>query len=354
MGTECQPVRGFEFRVSIFEFRVSLFGSQNMRIIHDLRQLPKPPRPSVVTIGNFDGVHLAHQRLLRRVVETARPLGATATAVTFDPHPIQFLAPEHAPKLVTTLERKARLIENLGIDLLVVLPFNRELAHLSPLEFVRRTLREGLHAVSVHVGPYFRFGYRQSGDVEVLAEIARQERLRLEVLPTVEVRGERVSSTRIRELLSLGCVSLAGRLLGRPFSVFGPIVAGFGVGHKHTVPTLNLASGQEQIPKIGVYVTRTRLGEAVHDSVTNVGHKPTFGNHRLSVETHLLNFAGEVKETSTEIEFFYRLRDEMKFHNPAILKAQIQEDARRALKFFRLLPRFQERRSPHPARTLIT
>jgi riboflavin kinase/FMN adenylyltransferase len=323
-----------------------------MRIIHDLRQLPKPPRPSVVTIGNFDGVHLAHQRLLRSVVETAQPLGAMAAAITFDPHPIRFLAPEHAPRLLTTLERKARLIENLGIDLLVVLPFNRELAHLSPLEFVRKILREELHAVSVHVGPYFRFGYRQSGDVEVLAEIARQERLRLEVLPAIEVRGERVSSTQIRELLSLGRVSLAGRLLGRPFSVFGPIVAGFGVGHKHTVPTLNLAPGDEQIPKVGVYVTRTRLGEAVHDSVTNVGHKPTFGNHRLSVETHLLNFTGEVKETSMETEFLYRLRDEMKFHNPAILKAQIQEDARRSLRFFRLLRRFQEGRSLHPAPTL--
>jgi riboflavin kinase/FMN adenylyltransferase len=327
-----------------------------MRIIHDLRQLPKPPRPAVVTIGNFDGVHLAHQKLLRRVVETARALGATATAVTFEPHPIKFLSPEHAPRLLASLARKARLVESLGIDLLVVLPFNRELAHLSPVEFVRRILVGALGAVSVHVGPSFRFGYRQSGDVEVLAELARQEGVQLEVLPTLSVRGECVSSTRIRELLSVGRVNLAARLLGRPGSVFGPIVAGFGVGHKHTVPTLNLSPGEEQVPKVGVYVTRTRLGEAVHDSVTNVGHKPTFGDHRLSVESHLLDFAGEVKETSMEVEFLYRLRDEMKFRSPAILKAQIQEDARRALKFFRLLRFFAARRSqsalPTPQSTL--
>ncbi|MGD0921028.1 MAG: bifunctional riboflavin kinase/FAD synthetase [Terriglobia bacterium] len=322
-----------------------------MRIIHNLRELRPPPRSSVVTIGNFDGVHLGHQKLLRGVVETARPLGAAAIAVTFEPHPIKFLSPEHAPKLLTPLKRKARLIEDLGIDFLVVLPFNRELAHLSPLEFVRRVLVGELRAASIHVGPNFRFGYRQAGDVEVLAELAQQEGVRLEVLPNLEVRGQLVSSTRLRELLSTGHVDLAGRLLGRPFSVFGPIVAGFRVGHKHTVPTLNLAPVQEQVPKVGVYVTRTRLGDVEHDSVTNVGHKPTFGHHRLSVETHLLDFAGEVTETNMEIEFLYRLRDEMKFQNPAILKIQIQEDARRSLKFFRLLKYFAQRRTPRLAAT---
>lgn len=308
-----------------------------MRVIHDLRQLDKAHRASVVSIGNFDGVHLAHQKLLRKVVETARGSGATPVALTFEPHPIKLLAPEHAPKLLTPLERKTRLIESLGIELLVVLPFTKELAHLSPLEFVRQILVGSLHASSVHVGPTFRFGYRQSGDVEILAEFARQEDFRLNVLPTLEVRGERVSSTRIRELLSVGRVELAGRLLGRPFSVYGPIVAGLGVGRRHTVPTLNLTPVEEQLPKIGVYVTRTRLDDALHDSVTNVGHKPTFGDHRLTVETFLLNYSGEVSSSDMEIEFLYRLRDEMKFQNPAILKEQIQEDARRSLKFFRLL-----------------
>jgi riboflavin kinase / FMN adenylyltransferase len=313
-----------------------------MRMIGSLQDLREPFPPSVVTIGNFDGVHLAHQTLLRRVVEVARSRGSLATAITFEPHPIKVLAPEYAPRLLTPLGRKAQYIEATGIDLLVVLPFTRELAHYSPLEFVRTVLMNPLRALSVHVGPNFRFGYRQSGDTEVLEELGRQEGFQVEVLPMLQVHGERVSSTRIRELLTEGHVHKACRLLGRPFSARGPIVAGLGVGRKHTVPTLNLAPIEEQLPKIGVYVTHTILSGVPHDSVTNVGHKPTFGDHRLTVETFLLNFADEIVATDMEIQFLYRLRDEMKFQNPAILKVQIQEDARRSLKFFRLLKRFRQ------------
>jgi riboflavin kinase/FMN adenylyltransferase len=314
-----------------------------MRVISNLQELGAPLVPSVATIGNFDGVHLAHQTLLRRVVEVAGPQGATATAITFEPHPIKILAPDYVPKLLTPLRRKVELIEATGIDLLIVLPFTRELAHQSPLDFVRRVLVDPLHASSVHVGPNFRFGYRQSGDTEILEELGSQEGLRVEVLPLLRVRGDRVSSTRIRELLTEGQVHKANRLLGRPFSSRGPIVAGLGVGRKHTVPTLNLAPIEEQLPKVGVYVTRTLLAGVSHDSVTNVGFKPTFGDHRLTVETFLLDFSGQIDETTMEIEFLYRLRDEMKFQNPAILKVQIQEDARRSLKFFRLLNAYRQR-----------
>ena len=314
-----------------------------MRVISDLHKLGEPLAPCVVTIGNFDGVHLAHQTLLRRVVEVARPQGWGATAITFEPHPIKILSPDHAPKLLTTLERKIELIESMGIDLLVALPFTRELARQSPLEFVRHVLVRPLHASSVHVGPNFRFGYRQSGDTEILEELGKQEGFRVEVVPLLEVRGDRVSSTRIRELLAEGLVHKANRLLGRPFAARGPIVAGMGAGRKHTVPTLNLAPIEEQLPKVGVYVTHTLLGGVPYDSVTNVGFKPTFGDHRLTVETFLLGFSGQIDESAMEIKFLYRLRDEMKFQNPAILKVQIQEDARRALKFFRLLKEYRQR-----------
>jgi riboflavin kinase/FMN adenylyltransferase len=313
-----------------------------MRVISNLQEVRKPLPPSVVTIGNFDGVHLAHQTLLRRVVEVARQRGASATAITFEPHPIKVLSPEHAPRLLTPLRRKAECIEATGIDLLVVLPFTRELAHRSPLEFVRTVLLNPLRTLSVHIGPNFRFGYRQSGDAEVLVELGRQEGFQVEVLPMLQIRGEQVSSTRIRELLTEGRVHTAWRLLGRPFSSRGPVVAGLGVGRKHTVPTLNLAPIEEQLPRIGVYVTRTKLAGRRHDSVTNIGHKPTFGDHRLTVETFLVDFSGEIEESDMEIEFLYRLRDEIKFQNPAILKVQIQEDARRAMKFFRLLGKFQQ------------
>lgn len=314
-----------------------------MRVITQLDEIRDLRGASVVTVGNFDGVHLAHQELLRRVVETARRLGVQATAVTFEPHPVKLLAPDHAPKLLTPLPRKVQLIGPTGIDRLVVLPFTKEFAHLSPLEFVRSILISSLHTVAVHVGPNFRFGYRQSGHTETLQALGHQEGFKVEVVPLLEVRGEKVSSSRIRELVAKGGVNKACRLLGRPFSICGPIVAGLGVGRKHTVPTLNLAPIEEQLPKVGVYVSRTKLGGVWHDSVTNVGHKPTFGDHRLTVETYLLKFAGENDEHEMEIEFLYRLRDEIKFQNPAMLKLQIQEDARRSLKFFRLLRLFRER-----------
>ncbi len=313
-----------------------------MRIIHSLQELRESPGATVATIGNFDGVHLAHRQLLRRVVESARRMHAVAAAVTFDPHPIKILAPEHAPKLLTPPEQRTRLIEDLGIDLLVVLAFTKELAQLSPAEFVRRILVENLQTVSVHVGPNFRFGYRQSGNIDVLRELSSLEGFRLEVMPFLKVRGEQVSSTRIRELLSAGRVNLAGRLLGRPYSTFGPIVPGLGVGRQHTVPTLNLAPVEEHLPKNGVYVTRTRLGGTRYDSATNIGYKPTFGAHPLTVETYLLDLSGEVNEPEMEIEYLYRVRDEIKFQNPALLKIQIQKDARRTSKFFRLLKLFRQ------------
>src|SRR5207302_7117208 len=221
-----------------------------MRIIRDLRELDALPRPSVATVGNFDGVHLAHQRLLQSVVETARQTGQTgqtgmtgavAAAVTFEPHPARVLAPERAPKLLTPLERKVRLIEQHGIELLVVVPFTPEFSRVSPLEFVRQVLTEKLRAAAVVVGPNFRFGHGQAGDVALLTELGREHGFRTEVLPVVEVRGERVSSSRIRELLSEGRASAAGRLLGRPFAVCGAVVRGIGVGRQQTVPTLNLA-----------------------------------------------------------------------------------------------------------------
>lgn len=314
-----------------------------MRVISDLRELGHPLAPSVVTIGNFDGVHLAHQKLLKRVVEVARAQSLSATAITFEPHPIKILSPDHAPKLLTPLRRKVELIEKTGIALLVVLPFTRELARQSPLEFVRQVLVNPLRASSVHVGPNFRFGYRQSGDTEILEELGQQEGFRVEIVPMLQVRGDRVSSTRIRQLLSDGKVHKAARLLGRSFSARGPIVAGMGVGRKHTVPTLNLAPIEEQLPKVGVYVTHAWVGGSRYDSVTNVGYKPTFGDHRLTVESFLLDFSGQIDEIEMEVEFLYRLRDEIKFQNPAILKVQIQEDARRSTKFFRLLKAIPQR-----------
>ncbi len=316
-----------------------------MRVIRDLNELAVPEAGSVVTIGNFDGVHRAHQQLMRRVVEVARSVGALGTAVTFEPHPARILAPARAPKLLTPLAQKIRLIEVLGLDCLIILPFTMDLARLSPQEFVHGVLAKRIRPRSVHIGPSFRFGHRQAGTPQLLEELARQEGFRVEVLPLVEVRGQRISSSRIRGLVSEGRVGLAARLLGRPHASWGAIVAGEGIGRHQTVPTLNLAPVEELLPRNGVYVTCTRLGETTHESITNVGHKPTFGEHRLTVESFLLNFSGEISAGEMEVQYLYRLRDEQKFPDAAALKAQIAHDAARARKYFRLLNALRRRRA---------
>lgn len=314
-----------------------------MRIIHEPAGLPPLPHGSVVTIGNFDGVHLGHQRLLKRVAELARERQSAAVAITFDPHPIRVLAPERAPQTLSTIASRSRLIEAQGIDLLVVMPFTRELAHFSPEAFVRKILVESLRAVCVCVGPNFRFGYRQAGDVHTLHELSGPGGFALDLVPAVTVRGIEVSSSAIRRMLSEGYVQLAGRLLGRPFSNSGAVVRGRGVGRRETAPTLNLEPDEEQIPQPGVYVTRARFEGGEHAAVTNVGYKPTFGDHPLSIETYVLDIEDEVNASRLEIDYLRRLRDEIKFQNPAMLRLQIQEDVRRAKKFFKLMKSFRRR-----------
>ena len=308
-----------------------------MRVVRDLSELHEAPYASAVTIGNFDGIHLAHRELLARAVRSARERGGISVVITFDPHPAQVLAPERAPKILTPLDLKTRLIEQEGIDLLAVLRFNRELSRLSPAEFANKLLVEQLRAATVHVGSNFRFGYQRAGDTAVLAELGRQGGFRVETLPMIKIRGHRVSSSQVRHFLSEGQVEIAGRMLTRPYAVRGAIVTGEGIGHRQTVPTLNLGPVEQLLPRKGVYITRTLAGGTLHDSVTNVGHKPTFGPHSLTVESFLLNFRGEVKGGEMEIEFLHRLRDETKFPDAETLKRQIQQDVQRSLKFFRLM-----------------
>jgi riboflavin kinase/FMN adenylyltransferase len=318
-----------------------------MQTIRELGELRGPLSSSVVTIGNFDGVHLGHQALLKRVVERARATRATAAVLTFDPHPTHVLAPARAPKLLTTLTEKLKLIEAAGIDLVWVRPFTRELSAMSPAEFFDDALVRGLRACAVVVGPNFRFGHKQAGDVNALRELGRSAGCEVEVMEALRLRGQMVSSSRIRELAELGRVHQAGRLLGRPFSVSGAIVSGSGVGRTQTVPTLNLApfdpSLPRQLPRTGVYVTYTRVAGATHQSVANVGHKPTFGEHELTVESFLLDYRdGRIEADEMEVQFLHRLRDERKFPDAAMLKAQIIRDAQRSMTFFRRLRVIQE------------
>jgi len=293
-------------------------------------------RGSVIAIGNFDGIHLGHQRVLAYCIALAKETGAVATAVTFDPPPLKVLRPETAPLRISTNRQRMAWFEGLGMEAAVVLPFTMDLAKLSPEEFVDEILLRQLQVRAVVVGDNFRFGHRQAGDVKFLRDAGMRNGFDVIVHDPVTLGGEVVSSTRIRKLIAEGDVTRAARMLGRAFALTGAVVPGTGTGRKFTFPTLNLAAEQELLPARGVYVTRTVLdGEpSSHRSVTNVGMRPTFNGTRLTVETHLLDYSGNFSPKQIEVRFWKKLRKEKKFAGPEELKAQIARDIARADGFF--------------------
>jgi len=318
---------------------------QFMQVFHKLDDIPGDFGPALVSVGNFDGVHRAHEHVLREIVVRARASGAKAVAVTFEPHPARILRPDSGLKLLTPTPEKLRLLESTGIDAVLLLPFARDLSLMTPRQFADRILKKKLHAREVHEGYNFRFGHKAAGDVKLLAEFGQELGFEVKVYPEMTLRGERVSSSRIRALVSEGRVSRARHLLGRPFGILGTPGRGRGYGSKYTVPTINLARYEELVPGDGVYITGTRVGEERFESVTNVGNRPTFGAESFAVETHLLNFHPiELKpETEVEICFLDRLRDEIKFPTVEALREQISHDVKKARRYFHLLqsPRAQ-------------
>jgi phosphoribosyl 1,2-cyclic phosphate phosphodiesterase len=312
-------------------------------------------RGSVLAIGNFDGIHLGHQAILRAAVQRATKTKDVATALTFDPSPRKVLRPESAPMRVSTNAQRMEWFGTVGLEAAVVLPFTLDLARLSPEEFVEQILVRGLHVRAVLVGENFRFGHKQGGDVALLRELGARHGFAVEIIPPLALDGEIVSSTAIRREIAAGNVTHAARLLGRPFALTGEIVSGTGTGRRFTFPTLNLKPEQELLPARGVYVTRTLLeGESKsRRSVTNVGMRPTFNGASLSVETHLLDFSGEVTAKRMEVRFWKRLREEKKFAGPEDLRAQIARDIASARRFFTRFRRYRSLRNASvPARTL--
>ena len=293
-------------------------------------------QPSIVSIGNFDGLHLGHQKILETVVKRARELRLQSVAMTFNPHPVRFLTPNRAPKLISTLDQKIRLIESMGIDFLFLVQFDEAFSRFSPEEFIDRFLIHGLQARSVCVGSNFNFGYKAAGTIETLRRF--QPDIEVIEVPPVRIRGTLAGSSRIRSLVAEGSVSGACRLLGRWFQIEGRLVSGSGRGRSVTVPTLNLMPDNELIPKIGVYVTRISLdGRPFLESVTNVGVRPTFGEKDLTIETFALTGSVPADAATARLEFLRRLRDEVQFNSPDDLRTQIGIDVKRTGKFFRLL-----------------
>jgi len=290
------------------------------------------PAP-VLTIGNFDGVHLGHQRILKSVVERARALEGTAVVMTFDPHPARVLAPGRAPSRLTTDEQRLALLEAAGVDFVLVVPFTPEFSKLPPRSFVEEPIHQQLGAKVVCIGANFRFGHGQAGDARFLAALGKEFGFEVQVVDPVVVDGVVASSSAVRARVREGDVGAAARLLGRPFSLTGAVRKGEGRGRQLGFPTLNFLPEQECLPAHGVYVTETRIATGFCESVTNVGVRPTFDGSTLVIESHLLT-APDTEPARLEVRLHERLREERKFPSLRALQSQIAQDVEHARQFF--------------------
>lgn len=298
-----------------------------MEVIHGLGSVAGE---SAVTIGFFDGVHRGHQRVIRRLVSASEERGLRPVAVTFDRHPREVLTPDDVPGLLTTTERKARLIEDLGVDVLLVMPFDEETASWPPERFVDDVLVGALHAKHATVGANFTFGHRAAGNVEVLTDLGRARGLSVEGVSLLEVDGRRVSSTSIREALGSGELDWPGVAMGRRHVLDGVVVPGAGRGDDLGWPTANVeADARLLLPARGVYAGRGLLDEGTWPAAINVGINPTFGEEPLHVEAFLLGFEGDIRGRDIAIEFWERLRDEERFDSAEALSRQIGRDVER-------------------------
>ncbi|WP_305042012.1 bifunctional riboflavin kinase/FAD synthetase [Geoalkalibacter sp.] len=301
-----------------------------MQVINDLSNIEQPFRHAVVTLGNFDGVHLGHREIFRRVVHRAREAGGTAVVFSFWPHPLRVLAPHQELRLINTYEEKVRLIAASCIDVFLCPAFTRDLAALTPEEFVRRILVERVGVRRIVVGYDYRFGRGRSGDADLLRKMGQEYGFEVEVMAPI-AQGQAVySSTRIRELVSKGEVREVVALLGRHFTLEGRVVHGDHRGTSLGFPTANLATDKELLPAAGVYAVKALHGGHTHDAVANIGRKPTFGGDALSIEVHLLDFTGNLYGESLRLYFFDRLRAEQRFKSIEDLRAAITADIARA------------------------
>ncbi len=306
-----------------------------MKIIKGVSTLKTHEAYPVLAVGNFDGVHLGHQAILRQVVERARKVGGTALAMTFDPHPVKVLFPDRPLSLLTSLQQKARLMETLGIDQLLCLPFTLEFSEQKPTEFIENILHQTIHVRDVYVGRNFAFGHGREGTAEDLKVIGQSLGMKVSIIEPVLVNGMMVSSSRIRKLLMEGQVAAAGELLGRAYELEGTVVGGDRRGRLLGFPTANLRPPQELIPKEGVYAVQVIIGADQAPvnplaAIAYIGSRPTFGQGDQAIEVHLFKYEGELYQQWIRVSFFDRIRDEMVFSGPEELSRQIKKDVDRA------------------------
>ena len=292
-------------------------------------------RPTVLTLGVFDGLHLGHQEIMETVVRRARATDSVATAITFDPHPRAVLHPETAPPLLQTLDQRLANFKVLGIEQAIVIHFTREFASQDAEEFLRKIVRERLQAKEIYLGHGFAFGKGREGNIDLLRRMSGELGFAADEVGEVRLRGIRISSSRIRELLRNGKVNLARRMLGRPYGIEGVIIRGDRRGHTIGFPTANLKPQNRVVPKFGVYASATLIDGKWKKGVTNIGVRPTFeSDAEPSIETHIFDFEGNLYGSVLRVRFLHRIRDERKFSGIEELTAQIAADAETARRYF--------------------
>ncbi|MBA4371716.1 MAG: hypothetical protein C0402_02510 [Thermodesulfovibrio sp.] len=301
-----------------------------MLLITDLKDLPRHFKNSVITLGNFDGLHLGHQELIRRVIGRAKETGGESMVVTFRPHPLKILCPEKCPPLISIYEEKIKLIEDLGIDVLVKIPFTLEFAGMPPETFVREVLCSMLGAREIFVGANYRFGRERKGTVQTLRDLGRECGFVVREVEQISLGGEVISSTKIRHLLKEGEVDHASRLLGRSYAITGVVVRGDGRGRTLGFPTANVAPKHAIIPAHGVYAVRLFVRDRFYDGIANIGIRPTFSKETLSIEAFLFAFDEDIYGEEISVYFLEKIRDEKKFGSVEDLIVQIQKDIERA------------------------
>ncbi len=301
-----------------------------MRIVKSIEDIEKPIKNAVVTIGNFDGVHIGHQALFYTVIEQADAIGGTAVAMTFEPHPMRVLAPEGHPPLITLYEQKTELIARAGIEVLIAIPFSREFAAISARSFVQNLLVERIGMKAVVVGQDYTFGRDREGNLELLRNWSRKlayDVLVVDWIQSARAASDRISSTRIRELVTSGRMAAAQKMLGRHYQIRGVVACGRNRGGRLLgFPTANINLQDELCPQRGIYAVTVEHEDRTHQGVANIGYSPTFGDHLFTVEVHILDFDKNIYGHPIRVNFIQRLRDEIKFESIDALAAQIQND----------------------------
>lgn len=313
-----------------------------MLLITDLNKITNKFSNSIITLGNFDGLHLGHQELIKMVIKRAKETGSVSLVVTFRPHPLKILAPEKCPSLISIYEEKIRLFEKLGIDVLVKIPFTLAFSSITPRDFVKRILCGLLGAKEIFVGYNYRFGRGREGNIQKLKELGEEFGFKVIEVEQISLNGEVISSSKIRHLLKDGEVEYATRLLGRHYAITGIVIKGDGRGKDLGFPTANIAAKHAIIPADGVYAVRLFVRDKYYDGIANIGIRPTFNKKDPTTEVHVFDFNEDLYGEEITVYFLQKIREEKKFMNADALIQQIKSDIATAKSILARHPKISE------------